>query len=96
MVIDSSRSIGHKLYPQLRRFVHRLVSKLDVSHDRTNIGILQASDYYSTEYEMMLSEYTDPNEVKSIINEMTYHSGMASFIGSGIEKAVKDNVSGGN
>ena len=93
MIIDSSRSIGRRIYPELKRFVRRFVGSLDVSRERTKLGILQASDSSSTQYEMMFSEYTDAREVESIINDMNYHNGAASFIGNAIEMAITDNVS---
>ena len=93
MIIDSSRSIGLKIYPQLRRFVRRLLNKLDISSERTHVGILQASGYTRTQYEMKLGEFTNPKEVESVINEMMYHEGDTSYIGRGLEIAIGDNVS---
>lgn len=93
MVLDSSRSIGYRIYPKLRRFVRRLVNKLDVSNERTHLGILQASDSRNTQYEMKLGEFTDSKEIESVINEMGYHEGFRSYIGEGLDIAVGDNVS---
>ena len=93
MIIDSSRSIGFNTYPRLRRFVRRLLNKLDISGERTHVGILQASDHRRTQYEMKLGEFTNPKEIESIINEMGYHEGYTSYIGKGLDMAIKDNVS---
>ena len=93
MVIDSSRSIGQSIYPRLRRFVRRLVNKLDISDERTHVGILQASDRRRTQYEMKLGEFTNPKEIESVINEMEYHKGYTSYIGRGLDIAIGDNVS---
>ncbi|CAB4002110.1 Hypothetical predicted protein, partial [Paramuricea clavata] len=91
MVIDSSRSIGRSIYPRLRRFVRRLVNKLDISDERTHVGILQASDRRRTQYEMKLGEFTNPKVIESVINEMEYHRGYTSYIGRGLDIAIGDN-----
>lgn len=93
IVIDSSRSIGHSNYAQLKRFVSRFVNKLDISQERTHVGILQASDYRKTQYEMKLGEHTDAKEIQNVINEMSYHHGLTSYIGKGLDIAISDNVS---
>ena len=93
MIIDSSRSIGFNTYPRLKRFVRRLVNKLDISNNRTQVGILQASDHSRTQYEMKLGEFTSTKEIESVINEMAYHEGDTSYIGKGLDIAIKDNVS---
>ena len=93
MIIDSSRSIGVRVYPHLRRFVRRLVNKLDISNEQTHLGILQASDSRKTQYEMKLGEITDLKDIESVINEMSYHQGYTSNIGRGLVKAMGDNVS---
>lgn len=93
MLIDSSRSIGYSIFPRLRRFVRRLVNKLDISEERTHVGILQASDNSRTQYEMKLGEFTNPKEIESVINEMSYHQGYGTYIGRGLDMAIRDNVS---
>ena len=93
MIIDSSRSIGQNIYPRLRRFIRRLVNKLDISNERTHVGILQASDYRRTQYEMKLGEFTNSNEIESVINEMGYHEGETSYVGRALDIAIRDNVS---
>ena len=93
MIIDSSRSIGQNIYPRLRRFIRRLVNKLDISNERTHVGILQASDYRRTQYEMKLGEFTNSKEIESVINEMGYHEGETSYVGRALDIAIRDNVS---
>ena len=93
MLIDSSRSIGYSLFPRLRRFVRRLVNKLDISEERTQVGILQASDKSRTQYEMKLGEFTNLKEIESVISEMSYHRGHGTYIGTGLDMAIRDNVS---
>ena len=93
MVVDSSRSVGLNIYPRLRRFIRRLLNKLDVSDERTQVGILQASDRRRTGYEMKLGEFTNPKVIQNVINEMSYHEGYYSYIGKGLDMAIRDNVS---
>ena len=73
--------------------MRRLVGKLDISEERTHVGILQASDQERTQYEMKLGEFTNPKEIESVISEMSYHKGYGTYIGKGLEMAIRDNVS---
>jgi hypothetical protein len=42
---------------------------------------------------MKLGEFTSTKEIESVINEMAYHEGDTSYIGKGLDIAIKDNVS---
>lgn len=66
LVVDGSGSIGPLEFPKIKQFLKLLVDNTDVGLNKTQIGMVQFSDYQWSEFS--LNAYQSNQEVKGEIS----------------------------
>uniref|UniRef100_A0A673V8Z6 Collagen alpha-5(VI) chain n=1 Tax=Suricata suricatta TaxID=37032 RepID=A0A673V8Z6_SURSU len=69
-LVDSSGSIGTENFETMKTFMKNLLAKIKIGPDRTQIGVVQFSDYAQEEFH--LKKYFTRKEISDAIDGMSY------------------------
>lgn len=69
-LVDSSGSIGHENFGKMKTFMKNLLAKIKIGPDKTQIGVVQFSDYNQEEFQ--LNKYFTQKEISDAIDRMSY------------------------
>ncbi|XP_077607009.1 collagen alpha-5(VI) chain [Crocuta crocuta] len=69
-LVDSSGSIGPENFGKMKTFMKNLLAKIKIGPDRTQIGVVQFSDYNQEEFH--LKKYVTQKEISDAIDRMSF------------------------
>ncbi|KAK2493250.1 hypothetical protein MC885_017703 [Smutsia gigantea] len=72
-LVDSSRSIGLENYEKMKTFMKNLLAKIQIGPDKTQVGVIQFSDYNKEEFQ--LNKYFTQKEISDAIDRMSLIDG---------------------
>ncbi|KAM5229799.1 collagen alpha-5(VI) chain [Hipposideros larvatus] len=67
-LVDSSSSIGDENFGKMKTFMKNLLAKIQIGSDKTQIGVVQFSDYNKEEFQ--LNKYFTQKEISDAIDRM--------------------------
>ena len=68
-LVDSSGSIGPTNFETMKTFMKNLVGKIQIGADRSQVGVVQFSDYNREEFQ--LNKYSTHEEIYAAIDRMS-------------------------
>lgn len=68
-LVDSSSSIGLENFGKMKTFMKNLLAKIQIGPDKTQIGVVQFSDYNKEEFQ--LDKYFTQQEISDAIDSMS-------------------------
>ena len=77
-VLDSSGSVGPTNFTVMKSFVKEIVNNLDISPDRTRVGLITFSRYPALR--IQLTDYTNSTQLLAAIDKVPYVSGKSVIL----------------
>uniref|UniRef100_A0A667HHK2 Collagen alpha-5(VI) chain n=1 Tax=Lynx canadensis TaxID=61383 RepID=A0A667HHK2_LYNCA len=69
-LVDSSGSIGYENFGKMKTFMKNLLAKIKIGPDKTQIGVVQFSNYNQEEFQ--LNKYFAQKEIADAVDRMSY------------------------
>ncbi|XP_025769421.1 collagen alpha-5(VI) chain [Puma concolor] len=69
-LVDSSGSIGYENFGKMKTFMKNLLAKIKIGPDKTQIGVVQFSNYNQEEFQ--LNKYFTQKEIADAVDRMSY------------------------
>ncbi|XP_011383332.1 collagen alpha-5(VI) chain [Pteropus vampyrus] len=83
-LVDSSGSIGLENFEKMKTFIKNLLAKVQIGPDKTQIGVVQFSDYNKEEFQLnkyfTQKEISDAIDRMSLINQNTLTGSALTFV----------------
>jgi hypothetical protein len=92
--VDSSNSIGTTFFENIRKFLLKLVEKLNVGEDGTHLGFITFSSASKTKKLLDVGEKTNTKKLQEWLNSLNYETQlMGGYTRTGLAFEIANNVS---